>query len=137
MKLDLVSFDAQLPAIRHVRTTVFTLEQGVDPAIDFDGLDAEAVHVLCTDNDQPVGTGRMLDDGHIGRIAVLADYRAQGIGRLLMQTLIDTARARHYDNVSLYAQVNAVPFYEKLGFKANGENFTEAGIEHTPMELKL
>lgn len=137
MQFDVVSFAAHEDAIRHIRYTVFTVEQGVDTALDFDGLDDKAIQVLCTDNGLPVATGRMLNDGHIGRVAVLSDYRDKGIGAGIMNTLIETARAQRFREVYLYAQVSAVPFYEKLGFEATGDNFTEAGILHTPMSLGL
>ena len=137
LKLDLVSFAEHEKAITHIRNTVFTVEQGVDPAIDFDGLDTQAFQVLCTIAGKPVGTGRMLDDGHIGRVAVLGDYRSRGIGTGIMELLLATARERAIDRVYLYAQANAVPFYDKLGFSACGANFMEAGMLHTPMELQF
>lgn len=137
MKTALVTFPEHRDAIMHVRNTVFTVEQGVDPAIDFDGFDHEAIHVLCSDNGVPVGTGRMLDDGHIGRVAVLGEYRARGVGTQILTLLIDTARAGAFDRVFLYAQINAIPFYDKLGFTICGENIMEAGIVHSPMELRF
>jgi len=137
MHFDVVSFAAHEDAIRHIRHTVFTVEQKVDTTLDFDGLDDKAIQVLCTDQGLPVGTGRMLNDGHIGRVAVLREYRDKGVGAGLMKTLIETARTRRFREVYLYAQVTAVPFYEKLGFEATGDNFTEAGIRHTPMSLGL
>jgi predicted GNAT family N-acyltransferase len=137
MHFDVVSFAAHEDAIRYIRHTVFTVEQGVDTALDFDGLDDKAIQVLCTDQGLPVGTGRMLNDGHIGRVAVLRECRDKGVGAGLIKTLIETARARRFWEVYLYAQVTAVPFYEKLGFEATGDNFTEAGILHTPMSLGL
>jgi len=137
MHFDVVSFAAHEDAIRHIRHTVFTVEQKVDTTLDFDGLDDKAIQVLCTDQSLPLGTGRMLNDGHIGRVAVLREYRDKGVGAGLMKTLIETARTRRFREVYLYAQVTAVPFYEKLGFEATGDNFTEAGILHTPMSLGL
>jgi predicted GNAT family N-acyltransferase len=135
MKTDLVSFSDHQDAITLIRYTVFSLEQGVDPAIDFDGLDAEALHVVCSDNGTPVGTGRMLDDGHIGRVAVLNEYRSRGAGTGIMTELINTAREKKFIRVYLYAQVNAVPFYDKHGFTVCGRNFMEAGIMHTQMQI--
>jgi hypothetical protein len=137
MNTALVCFPEHRDAIMQVRNTVFTLEQGVDPAIDFDGFDHEAIHVLCSDNGVPVGTGRMLEDGHIGRVAVLGEYRSRGIGTRIMTLLIDTARAGAFDRVFLFAQINAIPFYDKLGFAVCGENTMEAGIVHSPMELRF
>jgi predicted GNAT family N-acyltransferase len=137
METALVSYAEHQDAIKLVRNTVFSAEQGVDPAIDFDGLDDDAFHVLCSDDGKPVGTGRMLDDGHIGRVAVISEYRSRGAGTRIMQLLIDTAKANNYKRIYLHAQVGAVPFYDKLGFFACGKNFEEAGILHTPMAKVL
>ncbi len=120
-----------------MRYQVFSLEQGVDPALDIDGLDDEAVQVLALDDGSPIGTGRMLADGHIGRIAVLADYRKAGTGKQIMSCLITHARERGLDHVFLGAQINAVPFYKKLGFRRSGKDYMEANILHTPMVLNL
>jgi predicted GNAT family N-acyltransferase len=95
------------------------------------------VQILALDNGTPVGTGRMLADGHIGRIAVLMDYRKTGIGKQIVSCLIKHARNNNLDRVFLGAQISAVPFYEKLGFCRSGEDYMEANILHTPMALGL
>ena len=133
----IVDFGEHEEAIRYIRHTVFTLEQGVDPAIDFDGQDNDAVQVLVYDNEMPVGTGRMLPDGHIGRIAVLAPSRGRGMGSRIIAALMDRAAGLQLNRVYLGAQVSAVPFYEKLGFVADGDNYMEANILHTPMVRDL
>ena len=77
----IIKLDEQYgPRIKNVRNTVFTDEQHIDPDLDFDGQDRDAVHVLILCNGKYVGTGRMLKDGHIGRLAVLKEYRGQGLG---------------------------------------------------------
>lgn len=124
-------------AIRAIRRTVFTGEQHVDPAIDFDGQDALAMHALARVDDMPVGTGRMLGDGHIGRIAVLREYRGRGIGTQIIRALLDRARQEGLPRVYLGSQMHAVGFYEKLGFTTYGLPFMEAGIEHISMELRF
>jgi len=135
--LETKNFSEHSQEILSLRYRVFSLEQGVDPDIDIDGLDDDAVQILALDNGTPVGTGRMLADGHIGRIAVLAEYRKAGIGKQIMSCLIEQARNNELDQVFLGAQVSAVPFYEKLGFCHSGEDYMEANILHTPMELSL
>jgi len=137
INLETVGFPAYSEEILSLRYRVFSLEQGVDPDIDIDGLDDEAIQILALDNGTPVGTGRMLADGHIGRIAVLKDYRKAGIGKQIMSCLIEHARNNGLEQVFLGAQVSAVPFYEKLGFCRSGEDYMEANILHTPMELGL
>jgi predicted GNAT family N-acyltransferase len=137
ISLQTVNFSDHQAAIQFVRLTVFTDEQGVDPAVDLDGLDEAAAQILVLDNEKPVATGRMLADGHIGRIAVLPEYRKLGIGSRIMESFISQARADDFTKVFLGAQVSAVPFYETLGFRRYGEDYMEANIKHTPMQLML
>ena len=123
--------------IRAVRDDVFVEEQQVPAELEIDGLDDQAVHVLAYDADQPIGTGRMLADGHIGRIAVHAHHRGRGVGTLIVQALVDAAVAARLDAVWLSSQCHAVGFYERLGFAAYGEMFVEAGIDHIHMRRVL
>lgn len=124
-------------SIRMIRGTVFSDEQNVSPAIDFDGQDEAALHVLVSIGQKPCGTGRMLEDGHIGRIAVLREMRGQGLGRRVVEALIGEARARSYARVYLGSQTHAIGFYEKLGFTPFGEEYTEADMQHISMEKRL
>ena len=125
------------PQIRAIRDEVFIQEQGIDPTLEFDGCDADALHALITIDGQPVATGRLLNDGHIGRIAVLAAYRDQGVGAQVVRSLIKEAELQGYARVYLGAQVHAVDFYRKLGFVSFGDEFIEAGIPHLAMEKNL
>ncbi|MGD9859988.1 MAG: GNAT family N-acetyltransferase [Marinobacterium sp.] len=124
-------------AICSIRETVFVQEQGVPAELEYDGLDASAMHVLACVDDQPVGTGRILSDGHIGRIAVLNSHRGQGIGAGIVQALTEQAAAAGHQRVYLGAQLHATGFYERLGFAPYGETFMDAGIEHIHMEKHL
>lgn len=124
-------------AIREVRDTVFIQEQSIDPDIEFDGLDESAVHAIVYSNAQPVGTGRILDDGHIGRIAILKAFRGQGLGSKIVLSLIDEATKKGYPRVYLGSQKHAIDFYIKLGFQPFGDEFMEAGIPHLSMEKLL
>ena len=137
LKIQFVNYKDARDTIHGIRHEVFTLEQFVDAELDFDGQDEAAFQVIACCNEKPAGTGRMLADGHIGRIAVLKEFRKQGTGTLIMQSLIDLARQKNIAKVFLGAQVTAVPFYATLGFQADGKNYMEAGIEHTPMTLTL
>ena len=91
--------------------------------------------VIC--QDRYVGTGRMLADGHIGRLAVLEEYRGRGLGAEAVRALIEEAENRGMNRVYLGAQVHAKGFYEKLGFSAYGEPYVEANIKHILMERYL
>jgi predicted GNAT family N-acyltransferase len=130
-----VKFDEQYaPEIRVIRNAVFTNEQHIDEDIDFDGQDRDAVHVLVVYEGKHVGTGRMLIDGHIGRLAVLREYRGRGLGAKVVLALVKEAKNMGTKRVYLGAQKHAVGFYEKLGFSVYGEPYTEANIEHIHME---
>ena len=129
--------DRHASAIRRIRRAVFTKEQQVPEAIDFDGRDPDAVHALAGGPGTYVGTGRMLADGHIGRIAVLKPCRKEGVGRSIIRALVVDAARRGMGRVFLGAQLHAVPFYEKLGFTSYGDVFNDAGIAHIHMEKQL
>lgn len=124
-------------AICLIRETVFVQEQGVPAELEYDGLDARAMHVLACVDDRPVGTGRILSDGHIGRIAVLNTHRGQGIGAEIVQALTEQAAAAGHQRVYLGAQLHATGFYERLGFAPYGETFMDACIAHIHMEKHL
>jgi predicted GNAT family N-acyltransferase len=120
--------------LERVRREVFVLEQGIPESAEWDPEDATSVHVLATLNREPVGTGRLNRAGKIGRIAVLPAQRGRGIGTM---SLLHEARRLGIREPCLHAQVQAVPFYEKLGFERKGEVFDEAGIPHVRMSLVL
>jgi predicted GNAT family N-acyltransferase len=131
----IVRFDAEYaPEIRRIRNEVFTREQQIDQDADFDGQDGEAIHVLVTFSGEYAGTGRMLADGHIGRLAVLREYRGRGLGAEAVRALVREARDRGMKRVYLGAQKQAVGFYEKVGFAVYGEPYVEVNIEHVHME---
>ena len=123
--------------IHQVRNKVFVSEQNVPEGIEIDGLDSGAKHALVFDGDKAIGTGRMLPDGHIGRIAVIKQYRGRGIGKSIMEMLIDTAKNLPLSEVWLSSQYHARGFYLKLGFIETGDIYQEAGIDHIKMKKKL
>jgi predicted GNAT family N-acyltransferase len=123
--------------IERIRREVFVREQGIPESEEWDDEDATGVHVLATLNREPVGTGRLDRAGKIGRIAVLPGLRGKGIGTMILGSLLHEARRLGIREPCLHAQVQAVPFYEKLGFARQGETFDEAGIPHVRMSLVL
>lgn len=138
MQIKNVDFDnINRKHIHSIRNEVFINEQGIDPEIEYDGLDNSAIHTLVFIKDKAVGTGRILKDGHIGRVAVLKKYRGQNIGSKIITSLIDVAVKNHYNRVYLGAQKQAINFYLKLGFTPFGEEFIEATILHQSMEKIL
>lgn len=127
-------FEAQ---ILEIRFKVFVEEQGVDPRLEVDGRDSQCLHAIAYQNDTPIGTGRLLPDGHIGRLAVLKAHRSQGVGQAMLLKLIEAARDRGWSRVELSSQIQVISFYEKFGFKRYGDTYLEAGIVHTDMALDL
>lgn len=117
-----------------VRQEVFVQEQGVPLDLDMDQNDADALHAVVRNPEGlAVATARLLDDGYIGRMAVLRTWRSQGVGRLMLQALLQVARERGLDRVCLSAQVHARGFYEAAGFQAYGEPYMDAGMAHIGM----
>ncbi|MBA4502539.1 GNAT family N-acetyltransferase [Marinobacterium marinum] len=124
-------------AIRAVREEVFIREQKVPKELEFDDLDVAAVHVLVMADDRPVGTGRILADGHIGRIAILKAFRGRGLGAKVVSALMEEAARAGCERVYLGAQTHAIDFYGTLGFSRYGDVFMDAGIPHVHMEKYL
>jgi predicted GNAT family N-acyltransferase len=123
-----------------IRRRVFQEEQHVPAEEEFDADDDVATHVLVAVHGVPAGTGRIVfRSGYakIGRMAVLPEWRRQGVGRALMHALLEIATAQRVRCVVLHAQVQAISFYAALGFRIVGEEFEEAGIPHRRMERVL
>lgn len=120
-----------------IRRIVFIEEQRVPQEEEWDGRDPECRHFLALHDGRPVGTARLLPDGHIGRVAVLGEGRGLGIGAALMRAAIAAARREGHAAVELAAQTHALPFYARLGFEAFGPEFLDAGIPHRNMRLLL
>ena len=121
-----------------IRMEVFVLEQHVSPEEELDDMDAASLHAVAIDaRGRALGTGRLLPDGHVGRMAVLRDGRGGGVGSAILEVLISEARGLGYHAVVLHAQSHARGFYERHGFVAEGDEFAEANIPHILMRLPL
>lgn len=132
--------DAEAP-LRAIRTRVFIQEQNVPEALEWDGEDAHAVHALaCDSSGRAIGTARLLlhhELAHIGRMAVLLEWRSRGVGRALLEEIMAAAKARGASRSFLNAQITAVPFYARAGFAVEGAEFLDAGIPHLRMTRNL
>jgi predicted GNAT family N-acyltransferase len=137
VRIELMSWEAARAHASPIRFTVFCEEQGVPREIELDEHDSQSIHVIAYDGSNAVGTGRLLPDGHIGRMAVLKDWRNRGLGGLMLQRLIEKARERGDRQIVLSAQVHAVPFYRAHGFVPQGSEYMEAGIRHQEMVRRL
>jgi len=135
-----VTTQDELQKVFQLRTEVFVNEQHVPIHLEMDALDKVAIHVLCTENLETIGCGRIILDGStawIGRVAVKKNFRNRGFGRELMLNMMTIALEKGATTISLHAQLPVVEFYQKLGFSAHGETFMDAGIEHIEMNLQV
>ena len=123
-----------------IRKTVFVEEQAVPLELELDEYDDVATHFLLRDGDAPLATARLLDKhglAKIGRVAVLKEARGRGLGLVLMRAVLEEARRQGFTEAVLDSQTYAIPFYERLGFVAEGEEFDDAGIPHSLMRRRL
>lgn len=132
-RIELLSWEAARPHAAPIRFEVFVHEQGVPREIELDEMDPQSVHAVAFEQEAAVATGRLLPDGHIGRMAVLAAWRGRGLGGLVLRRLVEKARERGDREVALAAQVRALGFYRRHGFVEEGAPFMEAGILHQHM----
>lgn len=127
----------------HVRKIVFNREQGYDATIDHDSMDKYAWHIVCYDDDKEIATARLyknIVDGAygIGRVAVLKAYRKQNLGLYMMEQLLKKAvELGEYRTLILHSQTHAIPFYSRLGFEIDGEEYLEEGKPHISMKKIL
>ncbi len=134
----LLSWSDALALARPVRERVFVEEQGVPRELEWDDWDARSEHAVAFDaQGGAIGTARLLPDGHVGRMAVLAPWRGKRVGSALLEALLERAKARGMPSVRLNAQIRAAGFYRRFGFAVTGPEFVEAGIPHVEMTLTL
>lgn len=136
-----ISETTDLEACMALRFEVFVGEQNVPVEEERDALDEAATHLLATIDGTPMGTARIVwleDTAKIGRVCVLKAARGTGLGKQLIEAAVDVAAAREgTSKAKLGSQVQAIGFYEKLGFEAFGPVYLDAGIEHRDMVRHL
>lgn len=123
-----------------IRMEVFVQEQQVPAELELDEYDDAATHLLLTEGGVPLATARLVDKhgvAKIGRVAVSKAARGRGFGLRVMQAVLEEARRQKFSEAMLDSQTYAIPFYEKLGFAAEGEEFDDAGIPHRLMRRHL
>lgn len=136
--LEPANYQVDFEDVKYVRNQVFVLEQQIPAEVEFDDSDRQCHHILARDLERrPIGTGRLSPEGKIGRIAVLRQWRDQGVGASLLRTLCEKARNLGLTTVTASAQLSALGFYEKFGFSKEAEVFMEAGIPHQTVRLTL
>ena len=133
-KVRILDWHIAAPLARPIREAVFLREQGVPEDMEWDEFDAVSRHALAYEaTGRAVATGRLLPDGHIGRMAVLRGFRRRGMGGAVLAALLEEARRLGYPELMLHAQTHAAPFYARFGFVPEGAEFMEAGIPHLLM----
>ena len=138
MRIELGDWQGMRRWAEPLRFAVFVEEQKVPAEIELDSLDAQSIHAVAfDDSDAAVGTGRLLPDGHIGRMAVARSARHRGVGSALLKALMDEARRRGHAQAILSAQTHAMEFYRKHGYSVWGSEYDDAGIPHVEMHCGL
>ena len=154
--IEIVKTQEDLDAILDLRSAVFIDEQLVPEEEEIDDLDSlesivddKVIHLIANENNKIIATARMFVEDrsiisssrethlHVGRVAVRYDARKTGVGRLLMNKCHQVAVQRGYSMLTLSAQVQALGFYERLGYQARGKIYLDAGIEHLDMDIKV
>ncbi len=140
ISIQITHWDEAKSHVMPIRREVFINEQQVPAELEWDGLDQDALHAIVKKEQEVIGTARLIIDGQdakIGRMAILKEYRDQGIGQKLLSILIQTAKEKGAQECILHAQTHAIAFYAKSDFEPNGPIFDEAGIPHVEMRLML
>jgi predicted GNAT family N-acyltransferase len=134
IEIRLLDWTEAAPLAMPLRERVFVVEQGVPADLELDEYDAVSCHAVASDeHGAVVATGRLLPDGHVGRMAVEPAWRNRGVGGCVLEALAEEGCRRGMRRIVLNAQVKAIPFYCRHGFVAEDETFIEAGIEHQAM----
>jgi len=138
VSLRLTTWQRDRVLLERVRRAVFVEEQGIPEQEEWDDHDLRCWHLLALDaNRDAVGTGRLDPTGRLGRVAVLPQCRGTGIGAAIVSELVALARRQGLEEVHLNAQTDALGFYERLGFQAEGPEFDEVGIPHRRMRQRF
>ena len=140
IELSITSWAEAQNLVKSLRYQVFVIEQKVPEDMEWDEFDQIAWHAIVTADNQTIGTGRLIINDRIakiGRMAVQASRRNQGIGKSILKSLIQTAKEKGAQECILHAQTHAIAFYAKEDFEPHGPIFDEAGIPHVEMRLIL
>jgi predicted GNAT family N-acyltransferase len=135
--VQLVTWQTHAALLKTVREEVFIKEQHVPVALEWDGMDEAAQHLLALSaTGEPIGCARLTGDGKIGRMAVLKPWRGLGVGCALLTRAVTLYQQQGVERITLSAQMHAIPFYERFGFKGCSEPYLDADILHIDMRLK-
>ncbi|MFY8328806.1 GNAT family N-acetyltransferase [Pseudoalteromonas sp. ZZD1] len=136
--IDKVEWNTGKDLLQQIRERVFVCELHIPKHVEFDNLDCNALHVLVTDERKtPVATGRLCNDGLIGRIAVLPEHRNRSVYKSLLMYIVNLAQQQGCDIVSINCILNEVERFKRNGFEQQGGVFMEAGIPRQRMQCPI
>ena len=137
IEIHIASWQKERELLAKIRRHIFIEEQNVPEELEWDEHDDSSTHFFVTSGHQVIAVARLKPDGQIGRMGVLPEYRRQGIGSKLLDFVLRLAASKNLARVYLHAQAQAISFYEKHGFIAQGDIFYEANIAHREMLKKI
>ena len=138
LKIEIVKWIDGLSQLKNIREKVFIQEQKVTPQLEWDGMDEKAIHFLVFNDKAAIGCARAIvikDHMQLGRIAVLKEYRGQGIGSALIEKAMTIAKLNQLSAIYISAQCHAIDFYKKFGFEVTSDIYLDAEIPHRDMTL--
>ena len=140
LKIEIVKWIDGLSQLKNIREKVFIQEQKVTPQLEWDGMDEKAIHFLVFNDKAAIGCARAIvikDHMQLGRMAVLKEYRGQGIGSALIEKAMTTAKLNQLSAIYISAQCHAIDFYKKFGFEVTSDIYLDAEILHRDMTLNF
>ena len=140
LKVEIVKWIDNHASLSMIREKVFIEEQKVTPQLEWDDRDEEAIHFLGLKNEKAIGCARaFVIENHmeLGRMAVLKEYRDEGVGSALIEKAITTAKLNQLSAIYISAQCHAIDFYKRFGFEVTSEIYLDAEIPHRDMKLEF
>ena len=140
LKIEIVKWIDGLSQLKNIREKVFIQEQKVTPQLEWDGMDEKAIHFLVFNDKAAIGCARAIvikDHMQLGRMAVLKEYRGQGIGSALLEKAMTIAKLNQLSAIYISAQCHAIDFYKKFGFEVKSDIYLDAEIPHRDMTLNF
>ena len=138
LKIEIVKWIDGLSQLKNIREKVFIQEQKVTPQLEWDGMDEKAIHFLVFNDKAAIGCARAIvikDHMQLGRMAILKEYRGQGIGGALIEKAMTIAKLNQLSAIYISAQCHAIDFYKKFGFEVTSDIYLDAEIPHRDMAL--
>ena len=140
LKIEIVKWIDEYELLTMIREKVFIEEQKVTSQLEWDGMDKDAIHFLAFKDKKGVGCARAFviqNRMQLGRMAVLKEYRGEGIGSALIETAMTLAKLNQLSGIYISAQCHAIDFYKKFGFEVTSDIYLDAEIPHRDMKLNF